>query len=128
MKDPKRSNEPVVWLLFGAGTTVSAIVFPVLILVLGLLLPLGLIDAHSFFASAMTLLTTWWGKLILAVVLVLPVWGSFHRMHHGLHDFKIHLPASGAIFYGLAALFSALAIYVLILVPRIFEATPYSLL
>lgn len=37
---PKRSNEPVVWLLFGVGTTVSAIVFPILIFILGLLLPL----------------------------------------------------------------------------------------
>lgn len=71
---PKRSNEPVVWLLFGAGTTVSAIVFPILIFILGLLLPFGLIEngADNIIAFA----GSWLGKLILLVVLVFPTWGQ----------------------------------------------------
>lgn len=105
---PKRSNEPVVWLLFGAGTTVSAIVFPILIFILGLLLPFGLIEngVDNIIAFA----GSWLGKLILLVVLVFPTWGAMHRIHHGTHDFKLHIPAGGIIFYGLSVLYSILAL------------------
>ncbi len=110
MKDVKRSNEPVVWLLFGAGTTISAIVFPVLILILGFLLPFGLLSPAALpaiFVFSHSII----GKLILLAILIFPVWGSCHRIHHGLHDFKIHLPGSGAIFYGLAGLYSVIAAF-----------------
>lgn len=106
---PKRSNEPLVWLMFGGGTTVSAIVFPVLILIIGFLLPFGLMDLEVGKMIAFT--QTWIGKLILLAVLILPVWGSLHRIHHGLHDFKVHLPASAFIFYGLAILFSVISVF-----------------
>lgn len=110
MKEPKRSREPIVWLLFGAGTTISAIVFPVLTLIVGFLIPFGLLTPKSldmFYSLTHTL----FGQLLLLCVLILPVWGAFHRIHHGLHDLKIHLPFSGAIFYGLAGLFSILACF-----------------
>ena len=35
---PKRSNEPVVWLMFGSGGANSAVFLPVLVLILGFLL------------------------------------------------------------------------------------------
>ena len=38
--------------MFGAGGTVSAIFFPVVILILGLLLPFGLIDPHNLITFA----------------------------------------------------------------------------
>lgn len=107
---PKRSNEPVVWLLFGAGTTVSAMFYPVLVLLLGFLLPFGLVSPENLIAFSHTLI----GKLAILVLLIFPMWGAVHRIHHGLHDFKIHLPASGVIFYGLASLYSVLVFFAVI--------------
>ncbi|MGC7560974.1 fumarate reductase subunit FrdD [Pasteurella sp. PK-2025] len=107
---PKRSNEPVVWLLFGAGTTVSAMFYPVLVLLIGLLIPLGLISGENIF-ELIEFLRSGLGKLILLVLLIFPMWGAMHRIHHGMHDFKIHIPASGVIFYGLSLLYSMLVCF-----------------
>ena len=110
---PKRSNEPLVWLMFGGGTTVSAMVFPILILIVCFLLPFGFIGLPEL-ANIIAFTQSWIGKLILLAVLILPVWGSLHRIHHGLHDFKVHLPAGAFIFYGLALLLSIISVFVVL--------------
>ena len=102
VQNPKRSNEPPVWLLFGAGGTVSAIFFPVVILIIGLLLPFGLIAPDNLLAFAYS----WVGKLAILVLTIFPMWCGLHRIHHGMHDLKIHIPAGGFIFYGLATIYS----------------------
>ena len=39
----KRSNKPIFWSLFGAGGMLAALVGPMLVLITGLLIPLGLL-------------------------------------------------------------------------------------
>ena len=65
-QNPKRSGEPPVWLMFGAGGTVSAIFLPVVILIIGLLLPFGLVDAHNLITFAYS----WIGKLVILVLTI----------------------------------------------------------
>ena len=106
-QNPKRSNEPPVWLMFSAGGMVSALAFPVLILILGLLLPFGIISPESIIVFA----HHWVGKLVILVLTIFPMWGGLHRIHRGMHDIKVHVPAGGFIFYGLATLYSIIVLF-----------------
>ena len=106
-QNPKRSNEPPVWLMFSAGGMISGLAFPVLILILGLLLPFGIVSPENIIAFA----HHWIGKLVILVLTIFPMWAGLHRVHHGMHDIKVHVPAGGFIFYGLATLYSVIVLF-----------------
>lgn len=108
--DLKRSNEPPVWLLFSAGGMISAICFPVLILILGILLPLGAVNLTTLINFA----SSGFGKVVLLAVTIFPMWSGMHRVYHGLHDLKIHIPFEKPIFYGLAGLYSVVVTIVIL--------------
>lgn len=104
---PKRSKEPIVWGLFGAGGTVGAIFTPVMVLLVGIILPFASLPTVS---KILTLAPTILGKLFLMLVIILPIWCSLHRLHLTSHDLKMHIPASKLIFYGLATVLSIIAL------------------
>jgi fumarate reductase subunit D len=79
-----RSNKPILWLPFAAGGLVAALIIPVLILVTGILMPLGILplpyEKMAAFAHNPI------GKLILVGAVALPAWHAAHRLRMTAHD------------------------------------------
>lgn len=101
-----RSNKPIVWGLFAAGGTVAAFVTPVMILVTGLAVPLGLLPAEALgYERMLAMLHNPLVKLLVFLAVFLPAWHAAHRLRITAHDFGIRADtAVMAVCYGLAAL------------------------
>ncbi len=85
-----RSHEPIFWGLFGAGGMLTAFLTPVMILITGLLIPLGIIDKGNFnYHNIYHFATTWYGAAIVLLLIALPLWHTLHRIFHALHDLGI---------------------------------------
>ena len=121
MNTPKRSDEPIWWALFSAGGVCFAVLLPGLILVLGILWPLGLVSPHWLTYDALTKLSRSTysipALLLTAATVCLPLLHAAHRIHHGLHDLKFGFSQGTKLLcYGLALLFSLLALILVIAV------------
>ncbi|WP_086981631.1 fumarate reductase subunit FrdD [Vibrio aphrogenes] len=110
--NPRRSDEPIWWSLFGAGGTWFAMITPVTILVLGILMPLGVFDMGTFsYLRAHAFASSIIGGLFIIATLALPMWHAMHRVHHGMHDLKFHTGIVGKIAcYAIATIITVLAI------------------
>ena len=71
---------------------------------------IGLVDAHNLITFAYS----WIGKLVILVLTIFPMWCGLHRIHHGMHDLKVHVPAGGFIFYGLATIYTVWVLFAVI--------------
>jgi len=110
--------EPLIWLLFGQGILIGTMLMTGWILVVGLLIPLGLVDASALsYDRAYALATASFlglpiGKLVLAALLVLPLWKGAHHVR------SLHVDFGGAerdgivgsLLYGVAAVGSVVGI------------------
>jgi len=73
--------EPVIWLLFGQGILIGTLLLTGWVLVLGVAAPLGIV-APLGFAHAHDLAAHPVGRLVLAALIVLPMWKGAHHLRH----------------------------------------------
>ena len=113
----RRSNEPVFWVLFGAGGMLSALTGVALVFVTGIGVPLALWlspDLMSY-ANMLAFAQHWFGKLAIFAVIALFLWHATLRILLLLHDFGIRAgPAAALVGNGLALLCTLAAAYLLI--------------
>ena len=79
-----RSNKPMLWLPFAGGGLVAALITPVLILITGILAPLGVLHLHYETIAAFAHHPV--GKLMLFGAVALPAWHAAHRLRMTAHD------------------------------------------
>ena len=111
----RSSSEAVAWLLFSAGGMASALLFPVLLLLFGVVFPLGWLapPAHAYLLNLLTnpLIRI---ALFLLCVLALAHWA--HRFRHIVDDLlrlRRLRAAIGVLCYGSAVVASVWAAVVL---------------
>jgi len=111
----RRGMSPLLWSLFSAGGTVSAFLFPVHVLLLGLAIPLGWVDAPSYDAMSRLVLNPL-VRGYLFILISLPLFHGAHRFRYTLYDgLKLkHLELLiVTICYGVAILGTLVAAFVL---------------
>lgn len=88
----KRSHAPIFWSLFGAGGALAALVGPVLVLITGIVTPVGIWMPQSVLSydRALNFAHHWAGKAFLLAVISLFLWHAAHRIFHSLHDVGVH--------------------------------------
>lgn len=108
----RRSHEPLYWALFGAGGMLVAIVGPALVLVTGIVVPLGgLLPWEAWNHARLIAFVRHPGvAVVLLAVISLFLFHGCHRIRHGLHDFGWHAGrGAGRVCYGVAMAGSVVA-------------------
>ena len=83
-----KSNEPIWWSLFSAGGMVAAMIFPIMIIITGILVPFGLAsdDPLNFERIHSAVTQNNYVKLIFFIVITLPLFHWAHRFRFTLVD------------------------------------------
>ena len=79
-----KSNKPILWLPFAGGGLAAALITPVLILITGILVPLGVLHLHYETIAAFAHHPI--GKLMVFGAVALPAWHAAHRLRMTAHD------------------------------------------
>jgi len=110
----KRANDPIFWLLFGAGGMLSALVGAVLVFVTGIGVPAGFLVSSDLmrYQRMLGFAQNGWGKIVVFAVIALFLWHAALRIFHMLHDFGIHAGAVAKLLcFGLPLLCTIAAAY-----------------
>lgn len=113
MKQLMLRLEPLVWVLFGGGMTVAALLFPGWLLMVGLAVPLGIAPESALaYERALAIAASPVGRVLLVLMIALPLWGGAHHLRHVWIDFGgLRSDAwVGSLLYVLALAGSILAI------------------
>jgi fumarate reductase subunit D len=78
------SSKPLLWLPFAGGGMVAAFIIPVVILITGVLVPLGIV--HLSYEKMAAFAHNPMGKLMLFGTMALPAWHAGHRLRMTAHD------------------------------------------
>lgn len=81
----KLQFEPFWWSLFGAGGAISAIFLPILLLIFGLAVPLGWIEAPSY-SNLVRWVEPVISRLIFFVIIALSMFHWAHRFRFTLEE------------------------------------------
>jgi fumarate reductase subunit D len=112
----KRTAEPFVWLLFSGGGVAAALALPVLLVLFGVALPLGLIPAPEY-GHLRAVIGHPLTRLGLFAVCALSLVHAAHRLRYTLRDGLQLQRLDGAIAgvcYGAALVGAAFAAYLLL--------------
>lgn len=114
----KRSHDPVFWSLFGAGGVLSALIAPILILVTGIIAPVGWISRQALaYSRVLGFAQHWFGKLLILAVISLFLFHAVHRIYLSLHDIGVHAGTGARVAaYGSAVLGTLIAAYLLLVI------------
>ncbi|MBG0563754.1 fumarate reductase subunit FrdD [Actinoplanes aureus] len=117
MTSPRRvTPEPFVWLMFSAGGVVAALILPVLLVLFGVAIPLGWVEAPDH-AHLLAVLRHPLTRLALFGVCALALVHAAHRLRFTVeHTFRLgrYDPAIATVTYGAAAAGAAAAAYLLL--------------
>lgn len=87
MKHALLKLEPLIWFLFGQGIMLGTILLTGWIAIVGLAVPMGIVDASALsFGRASDLGGHLIGRIVLAALCILPLWKGAHHMRHMLID------------------------------------------
>jgi fumarate reductase subunit D len=105
--------EPIIWLLFGQGILIGTILLTGWLLVVGVGVPLGIFPADALaFERAHSLGANLIGRLVLAALIVLPLWKGAHHIRSLSIDFggANRDTAVATLVYGVASVGSLLGL------------------
>jgi fumarate reductase subunit D len=105
--------EPIIWLLFGQGILIGTMLLTGWILVVGLAVPLGIVAPEALgYHRAIDLAASLPGRVLLAALLVLPLWKGAHHVRSFSIDYGglNRDPLVAALVYTVAGIGSLLAI------------------